>query len=301
MDCLRYCATLFLIGGLVVAVSCTTAKDLSRTLTDLGQVRAQIIKRFGEEEVNVHANTFQGKTAISVHFINSPLNAKGAEERNKRAQETADLIKQYYPSIKNVSEIWIAFARVKTRYVLFHWTDVLDAHGYDNEARPLKERDNAGNAPLLSDPSTPNIRYAANLNTTEISGSGIQLEGSPESGVTMFTHFSVLGDANRVTPKPPREVSFDFASYSTQPRFPNVTKIVFMTDNSISHQTEGQFSTSKTADGTFSEFLYLKVPASAFIKVTNGTSIKIRLADHEYRLSEIQVLQLQRMSDYIKT
>jgi len=298
MDCLRYCATLFLIGGLVVAVSCTTAKDLSRTLTDLGQVRAQIIKRFGEDEVDLRVNTFQGETAISVHFINSPLNSSSQADRTRRAQETAELVKQYYPSIKKVSAIWVTFARVTSRFVVFHWTEVLDVHGYDNEARPLSDRNNA---PLLSDPSKPNVRYTANLNTTEISGSGIQLEGSPGSGVTMFTHFSVLGDANRVTPKPPKEVSFDFASYSTPPRFPNVTKIVFITDDRISHQTEGQFSTSKLADGTFSEFLYLKVPTSAFITITNGTSVKIKLANHEYRLSEIQVLQLQRMSDYIKT
>ena len=298
MDCLRYCATLFLIGGLVVAVSCTTAKDLSRTLTDLGQVRAQIIKRFGEDEVDLRVNTFQGETAISVHFINSPLNSSSQADRTRRAQETAELVKQYYPSIKKVSAIWVTFARVTSRFVVFHWTEVLDVHGYDNEARPLSDRNNA---PLLSDPSKPNVRYTANLNTTEISGSGIQLEGSPGSGVTMFTHFSVLGDANRVTPKPPKEVSFDFASYSTPPRFPNVTKIVFITDDRISHQTEGQFSTSTLADGTFSEFLYLKVPAAAFIKITNGTSVKIKLANHEYRLSEIQVLQLQRMSDYIKT
>ncbi len=298
MDCLRYCATLFLIGGLVVAVSCTTAKDLSRTLTDLGQVRAQIIKRFGEDEVDLRVNTFQGETAISVHFINSPLNSSSQADRTRRAQETAELVKQYYPSIKKVSAIWVTFARVTSRFVVFHWTEVLDVHGYDNEARPLSDRNNA---PLLSDPSKPNVRYTANLNTSEISGSGIQLEGSPGSGVTMFTHFSVLGDANRVTPKPPKEVSFDFASYSTPPRFPNVTKIVFITDDRISHQTEGQFSTSKLADGTFSEFLYLKVPTAAFITITNGTSVKIKLANHEYRLSEIQVLQLQRMSDYIKT
>ena len=298
MDCLRHCATLFLIGGLMVAVSCTTAKDLSRTLTDLGQVRAQIIKRFGEEDVNVHVNTFQGETTISVHFINSPLNTGREEDRTRRAQETADLVKQYYPSIKRVSAIWVAFARVTSRFVVFHWTEVLDVHGYDNEARPLSDRNNA---PLLSDPSKPNVRYTSNLNTTEISASGIQLEGSPENGVTMFTHFSVLGDANRLTPKPPKDVGLDFASYSTQPRFPNVTKIVFITDDHISHETEGQFSTSKLADGTFTEFLYLKVPAAAFIKITDGTSVKIKLANHEYRLSEIQVLQLQRMSDYIKT
>src|ERR1043166_4940661 len=173
MDCLRYCATLFLIGGLVVAVSCTTAKDLSRTLTDLGQVRAQIIKRFGEDEVDLRVNTFQGETAISVHFINSPLNSSSQADRTRRAQETAELVKQYYPSIKKVSAIWVTFARVTSRFVVFHWTEVLDVHGYDNEARPLSDRNNA---PLLSDPSKPNVRYTANLNTTEIFGSGIQLE-----------------------------------------------------------------------------------------------------------------------------
>ena len=298
MDCIRHSAALLLIIGLVVAVSCTTAKDLSKTLTDLGQVRAQIIKRFGEDEVNLNVNTFQGTTSISVHFINSPLNARSAEERTKRAQETAELVEQYYPAIKHVNEICVAFSRVTTRFVVFHWTEVLDVHGYDNEARPLSDRDNA---PLLSDPSKPNVRYTANLNTTEISGSGIQLEGSPENGVTMFTHFSVLGDANRVTPKPPKDVSLDFASYATQPRFPNVTKIVFITDDRISHQTEGQFSTSKLADGTFSEFLYLKIPVAAFVKITDGRTVEIRLENHSYRLSEIQLLQMQRMSDYLKS
>ncbi|HEY6245220.1 MAG TPA: hypothetical protein VIX17_14810 [Pyrinomonadaceae bacterium] len=297
MDSIRHCATLFLIGGLVLAVGCMTAKDLSRTLTDIGQVRAQIIKRFGEEDVNVHVNTFQGKTAISVHFINSPLNTGSQEDRTRRAQETAELVKQYYPSIKKVSAIWVAFARVTSRFVVFHWTEVLDVHGYDNEARSLGDRDNA---PVSIDPSKPDVRYSANLNTTEIS-SWIRLEGSPDNGVSMVPHFSVLGNVNKVTPKPPNEVSVDFASYSPQPRFPNVTRIVFMADNQIAYQTEGQFSTSKLADGTYSEFLYLKIPAAAFIKSTNGTSVKIKLANHEYRLSDIQLLQLQRMSDYIKT
>jgi hypothetical protein len=297
MDYIRHCGTLLLIVGLVVAESCTTAKDLSKTLTDLSRVRAEIMKRFGEENVNVNANTFQGNTAILVHFINSPLNAKSAEVRTKRAQETAELIKQYYPSIKNVGEIWIAFARVTTRYLVFHWTEVLDVHGYDSEARPLSDRDNP---PVPIDPSKPIVRYSANQNATDISSSGIQLDGSPENGVAVVPHFSVIGDVNRVTPKPPKEVSFDFASYSAQPRFPSLTRIVFITDNEISYQTEGEFSTSKLADGTFSEFLYLKVPAAAFIKITGGRTVKIKLEKHEYRLTEIQLLQMQRMSDFLK-
>jgi len=298
MDFIRHCATLFLIVTLVVAVGCTTAKDLSKALTDIGHVRAEIIKRFGENDVNLNVNTFQGQTSISVHFINSPLNAKSAEERTKRAQETAELVKQYYPSIKTVSAIWVAFARVTSRFVVFHWTEVLDVHGYDNEARPLSDR---GNAPVSIDPSKPTVRYSANLNSTDISSTGIQLEGSPENGVAMVPHFSVAGDVNRVTPRPPNVVSIDFASYSAQPRFPNTTKIVFITDNKISYQTEGTFSPSQLADGTFSEFLTLKIPAAAFVKITDGTTVKVKLETHEYRLSEIQLLQIQRMSDYLKS
>jgi len=300
MDRIRHYATLFLILGLVVAVSCTTARDLSKTLTDLGRVRAEIMKRFGEDDVNVKVNTFQGRTNISVHFINSPLNAKTAEERTRRAQETAEVVKQYYPSIKQVSAIWIAFARATTRFVVFHWSEVLDVHGYDNDAQPLSAN-NEGNAAIPTDPSMPNVRYSANLNTTEISGSGIQLEGSPENGVLLFTHFSVGGNVNRVTPKPPSEVSFDFASYSAQPRFPNLTRIVFITDDRISYRTEGQFSTSKLTDGSFSEFLYLKIPAAAFVKIAEGRTVKISLEKHEYRLTEMQLLQIQRMSDYVKS
>jgi len=58
MDFIRHSGTLFLIVVLVVAVGCTTAKDLSKALTDLGHVRAEIIKRFSENDVNVHVNTF---------------------------------------------------------------------------------------------------------------------------------------------------------------------------------------------------------------------------------------------------
>ena len=284
-----------LLTSCLLACGCSTAKDVGKTLGDLAKVRAELIKKFGEEDVNLRANTFQNRTSISVTYVNSPLNQKTPGDRAKRAQETADIVKQHHPSIKNISEIWIGFMRVKTRLVVFNYSEMIDMYPFDNKAQALRD---PGSAP--TDPSQPAVRYLANQNKTEISGSNILLEGTPENGVTFIPHFSVAGDVNKFTPKPPNEVLLDFAAYSEKPKFPNVTKIVFLSDNNVAYQTEGQFSTSKIAADMYSEFLYLKAPTAAFLKITSGKTITIKLNEHEYTLRERHVLQMQRMSDYLK-
>jgi hypothetical protein len=280
----------------LLSYGCRTAKDIGTTLGELTTVRAELIKKFGED-VNLHIYTFQHQTNISVTYVNSSLNLKTTEERAKRAQETAEIVRQYYPSIKNVSEIWVGFMRVTTRLVVFHWSEMIEVRGFDNEARALRAPDTA---PLDPDPNRPGVRYSANQNKTEISGRGIQLEGTSEKGVTVFPHFSVVGDANKTRPKPPNEVMLDFAVFSGKPKFPNLTKIVFLSDNKIVYRTEGQFSTSKIADDTYSEFLYLKVPTAAFLKILSGRIVTIKLNEHEYMLTESQILQIQGMSDYLR-
>lgn len=92
----------------------------------------------------------------------------------------------------------------------------------------------------------------------------------------------------------------DFAVFSGKPKFPNLTKIVFLSDNKIVYRTEGQFTTSKIADDTYSEFLYLKVPTAAFLKILSGRIVTIKLNEHEYMLTESQILQIQGMSDYLR-
>jgi len=273
---------------------CSTAKDVRKTLGDLATVRAELIKKFGEQ-ADIRVNVYQNRTSISVVYVNSPLNQKTTEERAKRAQETAEIVRQHYPSIKNVSEIWVAFMRVTTRLVIFHWSEMIDMHGFDNEARALRE---PPGPPL--DPSQPVVRYVASQNKTDISSSGIQLEGTPEKGVTIVPHFSVTGNANKTRPAPPNEVLLDFAAFSDKPKFPNLTKIVFLADNKVVYVTEGQFSTSKIANDMYSEFLYLKVPTAAFLKITSGNTVKLRLNEHEYTLTDSQLLQIKRMSDYLR-
>ena len=290
----RHALWLLLTSSLLIC-GCSTAKDIGKTLGELATVRTELIKKFGEQDINIRANAYQKRTIISVVYVNSPLNQKTSDERAKRAQETAEIVRQHYLSIKNVGEIWVGFMRVTTRFVVLHWSEMLEAHGFDNEARALR---NPGNAPL--DPNQPVVRYLPSQNKTDISSNGIQLEGTPEKGVTVVPHFSVAGDANKTRPKPPDEVALDFAAFSEKPKFPSLTKIVFLSGNEIVYQTEGQFSTSKIADDMYSEFLYLKIPAAVFLKISSGGIVKIRLNKHEYTLTESQSLQIQQMSIYLR-
>ena len=290
----RY-ALWLLLTSCLLASGCSKAKDLGNTMGALAKVRAELIKKFGEENVNLRLNTSQNRTIVYVMFVNSLLNQKTTELRAKRAQETAEIVRQHYTSIKNVSEIWIGFLRVTTRMVIFQRSEMVDAHGFDNEARVLRE---PGSAPV--DSSQPVVRYLASQDQTEISGSNILLEGTPEKGVTVIPHFLVAGDVNKIKPKPPDEVFLYFAAFSEKPKFPNVTKLVLISDKTIAYQTKGQFSTSKIGDDMYSEFLYLKVPTAAFLKITSGNTIKIRLNEHEYSLTESQILGIQQMSDYLK-
>ena len=290
----RHALWLVLTSSLLVC-GCNTAKDLGKTLGDLVIVRAELMDKFGEQDVNIRVNNFQNRTTISVIYVNSSLNEKTTEERAKRAQETAEFVRQHYPSIKNISEIWVGFMRVTTRLVVFHWSEMIEVRGFDNEARALRE---PGVAPL--DPNLPVVRYLPSQNKTEISSNGIQLEGTPEKGVTVVPHFAVTGDVNKTRPTPPNEVSLDFAAFSDKPKFPNMTKIVFLVDSKVVYVTQGQFSTSKIGGDMYSEFLYLKVPTAAFLNMTSGNTLKIRLNEHEYTLTESQIVQIQQLSDYLR-
>jgi len=185
--------------------------------------------------------------------------------------------------------------RATTRMVIFHWSEMIETRGFDNEARALREPDS-----VPVDPSQPLVRYIASQNQTEISSNGIQLEGIPEKGVLFIPHFSVAGNVNKVTPKPPNVVALDFAAYSEKPKFPNLTKIVFLSGDKVVYRTTGEFSMSKISADMYSEFLYVEVPTPMFVKITSGSTIKVMLNEAEYVLTESQVLQMQRMADYLR-
>jgi len=283
----------------LLLAGCKGARELGKTIGALVEVRAQIMKKYNESGVDVRVNGSGRFSGISVNFMNSPLNDKAPGDRVRRAQETAEIVKAHYPDVKNVDQIVVSFSREKTALVVFHSWVVLDYYRFDNQARRLSdggETYTSGN----EDPTKPNTLYSPRRNETDVSSNGIQLEGTPENGLTMVPHFSLAGNVNRVTPNPPTTVSLDFASFSAKQRFPGVTKIVFTTNKKVSFQTDGQFSTSHLSDGMVSEILYLKIPRSDFIEITEGSDLVVELGDSGFRLAPQQVLQLQRMADYLR-
>ena len=290
---------LILIGAVVCLTinGCKAAKNISQSLEAMMQVRAAIIKQFGEQDVNVNINHFNETSNISVVFVNSQLNLKSPEERLNRAKETAEIVKRNYAAIKSVDNITVVFSRVTTRFVVFHWGETVDVFGFDNEARLVFGRKEAEETSV--DPVELNVNYSPSRDRTEISSSAIMHEGTAENGVTCLPHISLAGEVGKDA-RPASEVIFDFASFGEKPRFPNLTKIAFITDGKVVYETSEQFSTSKLTDGTYSEFLFLKVSASAFRRITSGKDVTLRLGEKEYRLDERQVELLQKMSTYLK-
>jgi len=286
---------LFLVAICSLVQACAGVKQLGHKLSALVEVRGEVMRRFGEENVSVNSDA---NAAVVVTFVNSPLNEKGIALREKRAQETAEVVRDHYPDIKSIRTIMVVFMQVKTAFVVLSSSRVLDFHGFDNRARLLPSGVESNTK--IIDPSQPTVVYSANRYETDIGSEGIQLEGSPENGVTWVPHFSVRGNINKVTQEPPDEVSFDFASFANKPRFPNVSKIVFTTDGKTTYKTEGQFSTSNVVEGMRSEFLYLKVPSQDFIKIADGKSVSIKIAKQQYELTEQQLLLIKRMTDYLK-
>lgn len=265
-----------------------------KSLGELAIVRSEIIKKFGEEDVDIRQNSFPDSTSISIAFINSSLNDKPHEEREKRAQETAQIVKAHYKSISQINAIFVTFVRRTTRFAVFQYSEALGTFGFDRTARTLKPSDET------ESPLNPIARYSASQNQTEVSLGGIQLEGIAGDGVTLVPHFKLAGDANKKQSASPKAVGFDFASYGSKPRFPGLTRVKFIADEKVVFEEEGQFSTSRTRNDQVSEFLYTTMPYSTFRHLVSGNEIRIVLGDHNYKLEHLQLIALQNMTSYIR-
>ena len=218
---------------------CQGCAGLRKSLGELAVVQMEIAKKFGED-VSVNENSFNDSSTIVVTFVNSALNDKSEDERALRAKQTAEIVKTVHPSITRIDSIWINFLRVQTRYVVVTYTQGVSSFGFDRDAKPLPDPNNRA---LLEGSLTPRANYLPAQKRTEVSVE-LRLEGIPSSGVTMFPHFSVQGDANKQPAEPPDVVTFDFASYSPQRRFPGETNITMEVDNKTVVDTDVRFSAS---------------------------------------------------------
>ena len=282
----------------LTALLCQGCEKPLKTLGELGTVHAEIVKRFGDKEVSIRENTFGNSTNIIVTFINSSLNDKALELRATRAQETANVVKELYPSIASIDEIWIQFVRLTTRFVVFHYTEGVGAFAFDRNARPLtgpKGREANTEVKTL----TARASYIPAQNQTEISLE-LLLEGNPLTGLSMIPHFTLAGDATQRPSASPEIVRFDFVSYSPRPRFKPNSTLIFNVDNKSLLDTDVTFSVSKGADGQVAELLSLPMPYEEFLHIANATNVTISIGDQTFPLKHEQVIALKNMNAFIR-
>ena len=284
---------LILFAFLCLTMAC---QELIGSLKEISKLQQAIIKEYGEPGVHVNLNN---STYLIITFINSPLNAKSSDERAQRARLTAEFVKQHYPSIGTIGEIWVGFVKQETRYVLVTYSEEMGFFGFDRNAVPLRR---SGKAPIMRAPDPyPTVVYSPALNQTDVSIMRLQLEGDLSEGLAMSPHFVVPGDVTglRRSRVAPLTVGLDFASYSEAAQFPGETKVILSADDKVVYETTGKFSTSFMADGNFSEFLLLQIPYAAFRRMATGEKVTVGLGNKIYELDDSQRAGLLEMTRYV--
>ena len=281
---------------LLFLCSATSCQELVGSLKEISTLRRAIIKEYGEPGVNVNLNN---STILIITFINSPLNAKTDDERARRAQLTAEFVKQHYPSIRKLEEIWISFVKQETRYIVVNYSEGLGFFGFDKNGQPLPQPEDEPTAYLNA--TRPRATYSSERKQTDVVIERLQLESDAINDFSVMPHFTVPGDATGVRRATsfPDEVRFDFASSSEKSLFPDAPHITFLSDGKVVYETTDQFSTWKYGE-KFSETLSLPVPYRAFRLMTSGKTLTLRIGDREYQFTSEQVDALREMTSYVK-
>jgi hypothetical protein len=289
------------LAVLLLCLPATGCGKLARTMLEVSRLRAAIIKEYGEKEVYVNLHNLNW---LVVTFANSPLNDRGPEERKQRAQQTAAFVKQHYSSMDKITEISVNFMKVHTRYVVVHYNEGLGFYSFDKNAQPLSPTATPDDLPdelNTRDESRPTAMYSESLKQTDVSITRLQLEGTLDDGLAMVPHFTVPGDATkgRRSP-PPLFVSFDFASYSPKSDFPGLTKVRILADDKVILEETEVFSTSKSDDGTFREFLHLQFQYPVFKQMAAAEKSVVVLGSKQYELTDAQRSGLREMTGYVR-
>lgn len=278
-----------ILVSLLLASGC---KETVKTLGELQVLHNELTKKFGDT-VFVRVNE-AAYPILSITFINSALNNKGPQDRQQRAQEAAQIVKANYTRIKSLREIWVVFVRQQSRFVIFHYSESIDGYGFDNEGHLLPASNE--DQPAATSGARATYRYLPSTNESDFSAEGLQLEGEPggDKGLVVLPHFQVKGQAGVEKVPPPKEVSFDFASYSDKTEFEQTTPVVFLADD------RPVFKANATFTGDHTQFCYLKVPYATFRRMIAASTLTIRLGAKEYALTPKQFEALRNMNQYVQ-
>ena len=212
----------FFVSALLICLlisGCGT--QLVKSLRDLRNLQTLISEKFGDKLVSVNLN----EESLTVTFINSPLNSSSVGDRRRRAQETAQFIKEHYSSVNTLAAIWVGFIRqerqfvfVTTNYSMGYFGFDHDAHSLDLNKSATRSNDSA-KVDLATSGFQPAAVYDSRRDQTTISIPTLVLTGNDAEGLAAALHFTVAGNANGVKRAPPPQfVSIDRGSTSRTQR-----------------------------------------------------------------------------------
>jgi hypothetical protein len=277
---------------LASALLTTGCGELITAYRDLMIVQNKLEEKFGDE-VNVNAVVGSEGGTFMVWFINSPLNEKSPQDRMARAAEAAKVVKESYRRIHVLTDILVGFLRQDSQFPVFDRKHIVGMHGFDNNAVPRPaSTENRGLSPTDIQVST---NYDSSANQSDISASGLQLEGKPGGlGVTVLPFLVLHGDVRKGNKlPPPKAVELNFASYAEKPRFKPTLPITFVADGKVVLKIDGDFK------GNDAQFCYLKIPYAEFDRMVSGKELIIKLGDKEYPLTPSQLAAMKQMTDYV--
>lgn len=286
-----------IVAVLLVCFLAQGCVKTAKSYMEVSRLQAAIVKQYREPEVHVN---LQDTNALTVIFINSPLNKRDLEARRKRAEVTAVFVRNHSAGFEEIGEIWIGFVQQEADFIVVTQTQDFGFFGFDKDAKPLIGPGNVEGYDYQG--IRPSAVYSPSLKQTDVFITRLQLEGDLDEGIALAPHFKVAGDASNIrrSDSYPQSVSFDFASYSKESLFPGITKVSAVTDGRVVFETKGEFSTSKLPGGNFSEFLLLPVPYPAFRKMVSGKNLILRLGTREYELAADELAALQEMTEFVK-
>src|SRR5689334_11225825 len=285
-----------ILAVLVTSSLLTTAcfREVAKSLTEVRKVYEALDKEFGEP-VFVNVNEGSNHLALNVSFINSALNSRSRDERAARAQRAAEIVKQTYTRINNLDAIWVGFIRQETHYVIFHRSDMIDYFSFYKDGRRIMSRAERSGVTGSGVQLEVTATYSSTSDVSDVSASGIQLEGQPGGlGVTVLPHFTVPGDVRTEKIPPPKTVTFDFASYAEKPRFRQTEPITLLADEEPVLQLGGQFN------GKGAQFCLLPVPYAAFRKMIAAHELTIKVGGKDEPLKPSEFAMIQRMGEYVQ-
>jgi hypothetical protein len=80
----------------------------------------------------------------------------------------------------------------------------------------------------------------------------------------------------------------------------HAARITFLADGKVVYETTETFTSSRSPEGGYSQFLMLQVPYPAFRKMTTGKKLTLRIGDREYNVADEQLAALQEMTAYVR-